>query len=371
MRGLVTSALVFPLDAVRTDGWLQGVAAEIPNFDALSELLGERIFAFSMILGVRITTLTVDEQRPEATIVDFIVDNGRVASPQRLTLHDFRHRVVAALLSEEAPSPRPTSETDLEAVKGYIGIRYLLLAPLYGYVLEELVLEGGRASLAFWQHGELATLELSTFQRAIREHLAAEIADDAPNDDDSIDLAHVGIAEQAAALGDWQRVFDLLRSWPSPLAVFLRTPEGYSLAPDVRGLVAKGLGLLGTACVKRGEVAKGEDIFRLAVQFASDGSAAAEVFQRLGEAILDDGRPGEAIAPLRRAIQLGGSKHAVWPLLAKAFVQRDKYVAAWAAIEEAKRAGVSDGAIEATKEAVEAALGPSLTAYKAHISADS
>lgn len=368
MPGLVKSALVFPLDAVRTDGWLQGIAAEIPNFDALSELLGERLFAFSMILGVRITTLTVDQQRPESTIVDFMVEDGRVASPQRLTLHDFRKRIVLALLSEEHEAEPPHDEDDIEGVKEYIGIRYLLLAPLYGYVLEELVLAHGEARLAFWQYGELTSLELSAFQNRIRDHVAMELDGRAQDDEDAIDLAHVAVAEEAASRGDWQRVYDLLCSWPAPLAVFLRTPEGQALAVDVRALVAKGLGLFGTACVRRGEVMQGEDIFRLAVQFASHGPAAGEVFQRLGEAMLDDGRPGEAIAPFRRALHLGGSPQKAWPLLAKALLDRDKYVAAWVAVEEAKRAGVSEEATRATREAIEAALGPSLAAYKTHLS---
>ena len=48
---------------------------------------------------------------------------------------------------------------------------------------------------------------------------------------------------------DYAKVLTLLGSWPAPLAIFLRTPEGQMLTPDARGLIAKGLGLLGSACV--------------------------------------------------------------------------------------------------------------------------
>ena len=67
------------------------------------------------------------------------------------------------------------------------------------------------------------------------------------------------------------------------------------LTPEPRALIAKGLGLLGTACVKLGETQQGEEVLRLGVQYAQDGAAAADIFRRLGEALLDDGRPGEAI----------------------------------------------------------------------------
>ncbi len=117
-------------------------------------------------------------------------------------------------------------------------------------------------------------------------------------------------------------MIQLLGTWPAPLAIFLRTPEGQMLTPDARSLIAKGLGLLGTACVKLGEEHQGEEVMRLAVQYAHDGAAAGDIFRRLGEAMLEDGRAGEAIDPLRRAANLGAPPKQIWPLLARAFVQR-------------------------------------------------
>lgn len=371
--GPVKDTLVFSLDAVRTDGWLERVGIDIPNFEALCELLGERVFAFAMILGVRITALNVDRKTPEATIVEFITDGptASFATAQRLSLYDFRRQLVSSLLVDEPPAKRPTKASDLEGIQKFIGLRYLLLAPLYGYALQDLALADDEATVTVLHDGEETLLTLDDFRMILHEHLEAELERSSPEDRDSIDLADVGLAEQAAATGDWSRVIELLRSWPAPLAVFLRTPEGQMLPPEPRALVAKGLGLLGTALVRLGEVGQGEDIFRLAVQFAADSAAASEVFRRLGEAMLDDDRPGEAIGPLRRALRLGEPNPEIWPLLARAFLARKRYVAAFACIESAKREGANEDDIAALLSDIEEALGPSLEAYRAHIGAGS
>src|SRR6516164_6355905 len=94
----------FDLDAVRTDGWFERIGEGIGSFQALCEIVGERFFAFSIIVGARITALTVDRRSPDQTIVDFVVGAGDADSdlePQRLSLADFRRRLTGALLVEE------------------------------------------------------------------------------------------------------------------------------------------------------------------------------------------------------------------------------------------------------------------------------
>ena len=137
----------FELDAVRTDGWFERIGEGIGSFQALCEIIGERFFAFSIIVGARITALTVDRRNPDLSLVDFVVgarDNDETLEPQQLTLADFRRRLVGALLVEDdKPAPEPTRDTEVEAIQLFIGVRYLLLAPLYGYSLRKLLV-GGR-----------------------------------------------------------------------------------------------------------------------------------------------------------------------------------------------------------------------------------
>src|SRR3954454_4063518 len=139
---MTTAAKTFSLEALRTDGWFERIGEGIGSFQALCEIVGERFFAFSIIVGARITALTIDRRSPDQTLVDFVVGTGETdgdLEAQRLTLADFRRRLVAALLVEEEKQPPPPErDTDVEAIQLYIGVRYLLLAPLYGYSLVSL-----------------------------------------------------------------------------------------------------------------------------------------------------------------------------------------------------------------------------------------
>src|SRR5215472_3859993 len=324
----------FSLDSLRTDGWFERIGEGIGSFQALCEIVGERFFAFSIVVGARITALTVDRRSPENTLVDFVVGLGDIDNdlePQRLTLSDFRRRLVGALLVEDDGIPAaPSRETDIEAIQLFIGVRYLLLAPLYGYSLRTLVLEGKDArkvEVVVSHDGDEERYELPAFRLRIRAHVREELERAAAGTRSAIDLSKVAEAEAASERSEWTKVVQLLGAWPAPLAIFLRTPEGQMLAADARTLIAKGLGLLGTACVQLGEVEQAEEVFRIGIQYAQEGVAAADLFRRLGEALLQSERPGEAIAPLRRALAFGGSPREVMPPLARAFLKRKKWVA--------------------------------------------
>ena len=126
----------FSLDAVRTDGWFERIGDGIGSFQALCDIVGEAFFAFSMITGARITALTVDRRNPDNTLVDFVIaapgDDESDAEVQRLTLADFRHRLVGALLTDDAMPPAPERDTDVEALQLHIGVRYLLPDTRFG-----------------------------------------------------------------------------------------------------------------------------------------------------------------------------------------------------------------------------------------------
>src|SRR5215471_4603212 len=367
------SGQVFPLDAIRTDGWFERIGEGIGSFQALCEIIGERFFAFSMITGARITAVTVDRRNPDNTLVDFMVGAGAADDPsgetQRLTLADFRRRLVGALLTDESMPPVPTRETDLEGLQLFIGVRYLLLAPLYGYSLRQLLVNEQGAELTLIHDGVEEKHELDAFRLRVRAHIRDELEKVAAGNRGAIDLARVSDAESASLAGDDSKVVQLLGAWPAPLAIFLRTPEGQMLGPEPRALIAKGLGLLGTACVRLGDVAQGEEIFRLGIQYAQDGSAAADIFRRLGEAMMDDARPGEAIGPLRRAIALGGEAKALWPQLCRAFLRRERYVAAFVSMRHAISAGATREELSQESARLESVLGPQLSAWRAVVGA--
>ena len=362
----------FDLDAVRTDGWFERIGEGIGSFQALCEIVGERFFAFSIIVGARITALTVDRRNSELSLVDFVVGLGDAEDglePQRLTLADFRRRLVGALLVEDdKPAAEPTRATEIEVIQLFIGVRYLLLAPLYGYSLRRLQLDADEgAQLVVMHDGMAETHDLDAFRFRIRALVREELERIATGARSAIDLSKVSEAEAAALRKEWPKVVQLLGSWPAPLAIFLRTPEGQMLTADARGLIAKGLGLLGSACVHLGEIEQAEEVFRIGIQYAQEGVAAADLFRRLGEALLQSDRPGEAIGPLRRALAFGGSAADVMPPLARAFLRRRRFVAAYACLRDAIEAGVRERDVVDELRQVETAMGVALTGWKAKV----
>lgn len=359
----------FPLDALRTDGWFERIGEGIGSFQALCEIVGERFFAFSIIVGARITALTIDRRSPDQTLVDFVVGSAETdgdLEPQRLTLADFRRRLVGALLvEEEKNAPAPERDTDVEAIQLFIGVRYLLLAPLYGYSLVSLSMTGDEGELTVLHDGVEEKYDLDGFRLRVRSHVREELDRVATGARSAIDLSKVAEAEACALRKEWPKVIALLGTWPAPLAIFLRTPEGQMLAPEARALIAKGLGLLGSACVHLGEIEQAEEVFRIGIQYAQEGMAAAELFRRLGEALLINDRPGEAIGPLRRSLAFGGLPQEVLPPLARALWKRGRYVAAFACLKDALAAGAPEKELAEDIREVETKLGPALTAWKA------
>jgi len=358
----------FTLDAVRTDGWFERIGEGIGSFQALCDIVGEAFFAFSMITGARITALTVDRRNPDNTLVDFVVgtdDDG--AEPQRLTLVDFRHRLVGALLTDDATPSPPTRDGDVEGLQLHIGVRYLLLAPLYGYSLKKLHVTGDKSELELLADGVEERVELNDFRARVRGQIREELERAATGSRGAIDLTKVAEAEAAAEKNDQPKVMQLLGAWPAPLAIFLRTPEGHMLAPEARALIAKGLGLLGSACVDLGEPQQGEEVLRLGIQYAQDGPVASDLFRRLGLAQISTGRWGEAIGPLRRALSLGAPPKNLWPLLANAFHRRDRHLAALACVREAKSHGVEESELAALIQSIEEKMGSALTAWRTSV----
>lgn len=366
---------LFSLEPIRTDGWFERIGEGIGSFQALCEIIGPRFFAFAMITGARIVALTVDRRNPDNTIVEFAVATSPDTEPdensetQRLTLPDFRRRVTAALLSEESYGPPPSRETDLEALQMHIGVRWVLLAPLYGYSLLELRVDRDESDIFVLHDGVPETYPLENFRDRLRGHVQDELVRASRGRGSAIDLGRVQQAEEAAERGDHVRVLELLGAWPAPLAIFLRTPEGQLLPPETRGVIAKGLALLGAACAALDETEKGEEILRLAVQYAGDTEVAAQIYLKLGQSMLATDRAGQAIAPLRRAANLGAPGERVWPLLASALLERERYLAAWGALDEAAEAGVAPSQLEPLRSRIREHLGPAFDAWQGLVGA--
>lgn len=153
------------------------------------------------------------------------------------------------------------------------------------------------------------------------------------------------------------------------------------MSAEARSAIAHALGLLGTAHARLGQRELAEEIQRLGIQWASDGPRAPELFFRLGETLLDEGRGGEAIGFLRRALALARAilddgdaerralEVAARLALARAFEERERYAAALSSLERARSLGASSEALATVGARSRRALGASWEAVRAYLDA--
>lgn len=370
----MTKKRIIVLDRIRTDGWFERLGESIGSFQTLCDVLGERFFAFSLIAQARVSSLMIDRFNTDNSLVEFCfsgLGDPDDEEPERVNVIEFRRRVVERLLADEPAGPSASElGDDLDAIQRHIGPRLLLIAPLYGVAVQELVLEGGRSSLRIEHEGDDAVVDLAEFRRLLFERVHDDLERGTQrNSGTAIDLNSVADAEAAAAEGRWDRVVQILGSWPMPLAVYWRTPEGQGLPEAARQRIAEGLGLLGTACAKLGDTGQGEEVMRLAVQYAQEGTAGARIFARLGRMLMEGQRPGEAIASLRRATMLAPADSDELPGilvdLARCFQARGSRTAALGALLAAQKAGATPAESSEVERWLVAELGTPFERWRA------
>jgi len=355
------------LDAVRADGWFERLADGLPQFDKLCEVVGEKFLAFSFIAGLRITALSIDRTNPDATLVDFAI--GEEQATQTLALAEFRRRLAMALISDEvAPNRLDDLTPSADALQTLLGIRYVLLAPLFDVNLLELIVGHDRSlTVVLTASSGREQMSIEDFRQLVRERIRAELQNSRSSSPLSIDLGVLSDVEKAEQNHDHDKTIRLLGSWPGPLAMLLRTPEGQQLDPAVRVKLARALGILGSAYVRAQRSDWAEEVLRLAIQWGQDGPAASELYARLGESYVEGGRHGEAIGVLRRSVALGSAPDSVLGLLARSYAARKKHVAALFCAEDAIAAGFDVEVMGVIRDEAERVLGPALGAVRSRL----
>lgn len=332
---------VVNLRAARADDWFEKVASSAPNFDQLCDAIGRKYVAFALVAGVRITALSIDPRQSENTQVTFAI--GDHGEEHTMALPEFRRALTQALVQPDDVNELPSDLNDIESVQRYLGVRYLLLAPVFGITVHELRLGADKEPSVVIGLGSLADeVSVDEFREVIREAVRREEQASRPQRPFAIDLGKIPEAEAALLRGDHERTIELLDPWAGPLSMLLRTPQGQNLGVDAKAALARALGLLGAAYTKREEYPSAEEVLRLGVQWVQDGEIAGLLFAQLGELATRQGQHGQAIGLLRRALSLGCPRDQVLPPLAECFLERGRAVAALVCIDEARGLGVSD-----------------------------
>lgn len=356
----------FSLDEIRADGWFETLCGEAPVVQQIADVIGPRVLGFSVIAGIRITSLAVDQMNTGESKVGFGIEGSD--EEHELALRDFRMRVCSAMVSaaEYPPLPKKPGPDDLRAV---IGMRQVMLAALYHIELVELSRAEPLPNIKLKINDEVHILKLDEFRSVLREHVIQEARTN--NSPFSIDLAVVDAAKDLFHKEDWNGVVNTLGSWAGPLSMLLRTAEGQQLSGPLKATLARALGMLATASAEMGQHDWAEEVFRLGVQWGHDGEAAGELFTQLGVSYMQRERYGEAIGVLRRALALGASGKDVLPHLAVAFAARQRFIAAAVCAEEALSLGVQNDGLADAHEKAMSQLGDAWDTFREEISVQS
>ncbi len=324
----------FPLDDVRADGWFERLGEGAPHFLDLCEVLSERTVAFAVVAGVRITSVAVDRRYVDGSVVSFTLGDSQ--DEHQLPLGELRRRLSASLMAREPGQDTLADNPSGEDIQRFIGFRYLLLAPLFGISLDVLHVSDDappRVSISLGPASD--TIALDELKDLIHDRVRSEGR--TPASPFAIDLNIVPRAVTANERGSHQEVVEILGSWPQPLSMLLRTAEGQQLSNDVKGTLARALGMLGEAYVELGNFDWAEEVLRLGIQWSQelDDSFGADLFLTLGRAQFRRDRHGQAIGLLRRALQLGAAEKDVLPMLAEVLSRRGCTLAAAVVAERA------------------------------------
>jgi len=359
---------VVNLRAARADDWFDKVATSAPNFDQLCEAIGRKYVAFALVAGVRITALAIDPRHTENTQVTFAI--GDHGDEHAMSQPDFRRALTQALVQPEDIIDPPSDLDNPEAQQRYIGVRYLLLAPIFGIVVHELRIGGAEPPTILIGLGTLADeVTIEEFREVIREAVRREEQASRPQRPFAIDLGKIPEAEAAMKRGDVDGTLEILEPWAGPLSMLLRTPQGQTLQPEAKSALARALGLLGLAYAKKQEFATAEEVLRLGVQWVQEGEVTGQLFAQLGEISSAQGQHGQAIGLLRRALALGAARETVLPTLADCFIQRGRAVAALACVDEALARGVPEDRVKRARLAALEKIGPQYRDFRRRVPA--
>jgi len=334
----------------------------------LAQALGENTLAYSIILGVRIVSVQIDPEGPEGTSLEFVA--GGQEETQRALLPDFCDALLEAMLEdEEFPTHLPDEPTALQ-LRQFIGVKQAMICGLIGVRLDQLFLDANGSWCLEVAVGESEdTVPLDVLRDILMQRVRNEGLQPPGTDGGKIDLEVIPGVLKAAEEEDWDTVIRTVGPWVRGLSMFTRTLDFQRLDPESRILIGKAMVALGRAFGAQAQGETADEVFRVACQFAQDTSYAPDVFLELGSLYESDGREGQAIGLLKRAIALGARQSEALPLLSRCFVARERFVPALVCADEAVAAGASEDAVKESRSAALEVLGQWWGEFRQHVPA--
>ena len=354
-RGLLVDLQPFVVDT-----WFESMIKRIDGFEEVCDVVGYRFMAFSLIIGINLRAVMHNPEFPSESTVEFLIQGEKES--QETPIEDFRKMLLVSLLSDDPPpSPVPTPPSRDEVAR-LVGVRYLLLAPLYSvrprklYILDQELGTDGY-SVVFDHDGETREWSLERFREFLRDFVSEEQVRE-PAAKGRFASEDVNSAEKALSAGNPERALEYLRDWILFVRNYRLTGSVAQLVKEPDALFARGLLLTGRAYRLLDRKRLSEDLLRFSIQLLPSGATLPKFYYELAIIMMEEKRFGEAIGPLRQALKLGLSHERVYPHLGEALMKCDRVVGAALVLGELNREGLLGEAGQASFKECLKKMGP-------------
>ncbi|MBW2262962.1 MAG: hypothetical protein JRG91_13375 [Deltaproteobacteria bacterium] len=336
-RGLLVDLGPFVVDT-----WFESMLKRIDGFEEVCDVVGYRFMAFSLIIGINLRAVMHNPEFPSDSTVEFVIQGEEES--QEAPIEDFRKMLLVSLLSDDpppSPVPTPPSRDDVARL---VGVRYLLLSPLYNvhprklYIIDQELGTDGYA-VVFDHDGETREWSLERFREFLRGFVSEEQVRE-PEARGRFAVEDVRSAEKALSVGNPERALEYLRDWILFVRNYRLTGSVAQLVKEPDALFARGLLLTGRAYRLLGRKRLSEDLLRFSIQLLPSGATLPKFYYELAVIMMEEKRFGEAIGPLRHALHLGLPHERVYPHLGEALMRSDRVVGAALLLGELNREGL-------------------------------
>jgi tetratricopeptide (TPR) repeat protein len=352
----------YPLESVRADGWMDELISSAESLARVAHLIGPESLALSVIAGAQILELAM---RPSGEVV--VSYRARPDGPsQEDALDVFTARMAKACLMIEETDPPLSDEPTAADLRAAIGLRTLLVAPLYDLGIITLI-DDGRLRQVEIEVGETRQRVHLNDLRALIRTRVQNLSVVRQKGSSLVPMARFDEAEAASERGDHLAVVTALGPLVAPIAGLSRRPTLRDLGEDDRARIGRGLRSLALSLRALDRAQEAESVLRVAIQWSRDDEEAAATYAALGELLLDAGREGQAIGLLRRAHALSAADELVLPPLALALALRRRAVTAMGVVRAARDVGVRDARLERATALVAERIGPAWDRFEAFL----
>ena len=217
--------------------------------------------------GYRIISASVDRTTSAVSELQWVRDVPGGAEMQGSGTPDELRDEVIAVLTEDEETTALRGRVDDDALRAVVGMRTILLAPLFGIDMRAVLVGDAGTLLALGADDGEVEVPLPEVRKFLRARVVEVLRAARPRTV-AVDLAQLDAVREAGAEGRDDDVLSVMAPQFGALVAFLRTPDGAAMGPEGRAVVARALVALGRSLMRVERMDECGDALRLAAQYA-------------------------------------------------------------------------------------------------------